>query len=508
MQPRLGPLLNWQWKFDSRRAGAWVPAAVSVFLILQSALTLAQLNVLPLPPGRVGFGPLRATSLFVALFSACNLASPSMEDRSSGTLGFLKIAGISPRVWVRFRSLGMILSFLRQWIFWCPIFMLIHALGGVTWTDLLWLLTSQWTVFLTVGSLAMLAARYAGTEAAVALSSLGFAFVSQILFFIPLILTGILALFQRHSFAPPDAPWALAFSQLSLVQACRSVPTTEFEWALAASSVALHLAAAWVLLRVQSRVLFVDVDTAMVVEEPAAPKADLKNNTRPSRRVTGDPLAWQACHVHCIHNLSSRVTMTVIACVAVGLLCGLVFSEPRSLAIIVGIVSLVTLAVLGFKSSDCLTRELTGGTLATLSLIPRDGREIYLGWAQGARQVAAPAYFAVALGLLVLVVVYPIAAPYWAGLIAFAVLLLPEAAFVSHVMARKQSFLDFDLTQLKESAWRLALVAGLFLIALVAGAIGGPWTAVIVFTLLALPVRRLLISNLAQLFARRVEFEQ
>ena len=506
MDPRIRTLLSWQLRFQSRRMLTWVFGGVYVLLPL---LLIAMSPNLPtMPPGQLPFRILQTVHALGAAVAAIVLAGQSMDDKPSGTLGFLKVANLAPGSWVTFRFLALFIGYLPIWILRIPIYVLVVSLGGVMWEDVLWLEAVQWAAFLSISCLALLVARYSTTGSSLAIATFLIVWLWQAVLYFPLIVTAILNLFQN---APPrtgDHPIAIAIGQLALPRYFWSRPSNATEWTMALLGIALHLILAFILLRMLAKTVFFNAGTEMATEEPALTRAERRSNTRPSRRVSDDPLAWQACHIHAGTNPQTRTSAVVIASFFVLALAFGVIDEvvPRSL--VIGVTCGMTLVILAFKPSDCLSREVKAKTLSTLALLPLDGREIYEGWRRGARRLARSAYIAAAGGGIILSIIVPEAAPFIWMVLAFAVLLLPEVAFLSNLMAKKVSFLEFDWAQLAVNFWIL-FVIGMMLAISLPIAIGiNPWAGLATFVGLLFVARSLFMTDFVGYMAERVEREQ
>jgi hypothetical protein len=254
--------------------------------------------------------------------------------------------------------------------------------------------------------------------------------------------------------------------------------------------------------------VYFNAGTEMATEQPPLTKAERRSTTRPSRRVSDDPLAWQVCHIHSGTNAQTRTSAVVVTSIFVLVLVFGVFDEVVPRSMVLGVACGLSLVILAFKPSDCFSREVKGKTLSTLALLPLDGREIYEGWRRGARRLARSTYVAVAAGGILLSVIVPEAAPYVWMVLAFAVLLLPEAAFLSTVMARKTSFLEFDFVQLFMNLWILFLIAVLLAISLPIAIGINAWAGLFTFIGLLFLARSLLMSDFAGYVADRMEREQ
>lgn len=506
MDPRFRTLLSWQLRFQSRRMSTWIFGGG--YLLVTLVMMLGSPDVPTIPPGQIPFQTLRTIHALAAVIFAIQLAGQSMDDNLSGTLGFLKVAHLESGSWVAFRMAAMILAYLPIWSVRLPIYSLVLSLGGVTLEEVLWLEAVQWVAFLTIGSVALLIARYSTTGSGLAILTLAIVGLFQLALNLPLIALAVWSLIQDRPFSASNHPWAVSMGQLSLSMWFWGFPRYVSSWWAAALGLALHLAMAVVFLRMLARVVFFNVGTEIVTHEPTATKAERKSTTRPSRRVPDDALAWQACHVHSAMSSEARASAVVFGSVCVLVLAFGVIQDviPRSL--VIGVACGTTLVVLAFKPSDCLSRELKGKTLSTLALIPLDGREIYEGWRRGARRLARPGYVAVVVGGILLSAINAEAAPYVWMVLVFAVLLLPEAAFLSNVLARQVSFLEFDFVQLFVNLWVLFLIGVLLAISLPVAIGINPWAGLVTFMGLTLLARSLLLSDFPRYVADRVEREQ
>jgi hypothetical protein len=224
--------------------------------------------------------------------------------------------------------------------------------------------------------------------------------------------------------------------------------------------------------------------------------------------VDDDALAWQACHVHSGLSLQARFTATLFSSSAV-LFCAFVtVHDPVLRSILIAVSCGFTLIVLAFKPSDCLSREVKGKTLSTLALLPLDGREIYQAWQRGARRMARSTYVAVAAGGIVLTVIAPDAAPFLWMAFAFAVVLLPEIAFLSNVLSQKTTFLDAFLDQVLMAIGIIALICVTLAISIPISMGFHPWAGLMTFVAISLAGRSLLMGELASFVADRIEREQ
>ena len=507
MDTRIRTLLSWQLRFQSRRMSTWMFGGGYVLVVLG----LIAISPKQLPPGIapavVPFGIVKTVHALAAFLFAMRGASQSLDDKLSGTLGFLKVSNLAPGSWVTFRFVAILLEFLPIWLLRLPVDTLIVSLGGVTLGEVVWLEAVSAVTFLTMSCLGLLIARFSTTGNAVFFGSLLVVGVLQLAFNLPLIAMAIWMLIENRPFSLANHAWAEFFSRLALPRYFWSMPGDSMQWWLAVASLALHLILGAVLLRMLVRTVYFEVGTEIVEETTAQTKADRKSTTRSSRRVWDDALAWQAVYVHCPHSANARLGMTLFAAAAIAVLLGIADNNVLR-TLLIGVPSGMALAVLAFKSSDCLTREIKGKTLSTLAMLPLDGQEIYGGWARGSRIIARQAYGAIGLAMLVMQYLAPDKAPYWAIVLAGTLLLLPEAAFVSNLLARKLSFLEFDFQQMFLSLWFVFLVAVVLVISLPVAIGLNAWAGLVTFIVLALGVRWLMTVDLAGYFALRVEREQ
>lgn len=485
----------------------WVYGAGYILLAL-GMIAIAPRNVPPgVAAGTVPFAALKTVHAMTAVFFAIHLAAHAMDDKSSGTLGFLKIANLSPRSWVAFRFLALLAGYAPVWIMRLPVYALVLSLGGILIEDVLWLEAIQGMAFLCLGCLALLVSRSSTTALNLGFATMLTAALWQVALYLPLIVIGVLKMIENRPLAAADYPWAGAISQLGLPRYFVVRPADSQQWTVAGLSILLHLILCGVLLSLLTRVLYVGAGTEMA-ETPMLTGAARRSNSRPSRRVWDDALAWQVCHVHCNHGSRARIGAAIFGAACVVALCFGVAKETVVRTLLVGVTSGVTLAVLAFKPSDCLSREVRGKTLSTLALLPLDGREIYQAWARGSRRMALPVYYVIAVGVVIMLLIAPERAPYWAMVLAATVLLLPEAAFLSNVLTRKVSFLKIDFVQVFVNLWSAFLI-GMVLVISLPVAIGvNPWLGLVTMIGLSLFVRWLLIVDCASYLAVRVEREQ
>jgi len=501
-------LLSWQLRFQSRRLTTWLLGG-GYLLVVLGAIAMSPKRLPPgVGAGVVSFKILMTIHTLATILLAVRFAAQSIDDKPSGTLGFLKIANVSPRSWIAFRAIAMVLDYLPVWVLRLPVYALVLSLGGVFLADVLWLEAVLAVAFLSLSCVALLIARYSTTGMAVAVGTFLSVALWHLFLVLPLVVLGIFSLVDKKPFAIADHPWAEAFSRLGLPRFVWTPPADAQQWTLAGISMAVHLAIAAFLLRLLARTVYVGAGTEMSDEAPTLTRADQKVNSRPSRRVSDDALAWQALHVHCPHGRRARIGGAVFAAACVLLLTFVVAKEPLPRTLLIGVSSGITLLVLAFKPSDCLSRELRGKTLSTLALLPLDGKEIYEGWARGSRQMAAPAYVAAALGAGILFVIAPDRVPYWGIVMAGAVLLLPEAAFVSNVLARKMPFLHIDWLQVAVNLWSVFVLGVLLAISLPIAFAVNAWAGLAVFIGCSFVARWLLTDNLARYMEVRVEREQ
>jgi len=506
MDPRMRTLLSWQLRFSPRRRSTWLFGGAYV------ALTFGLIAVWPGSPvlaaGRVPFRVLQSVHAAVAVIAAIVLAGQSIDDRASGTLGFLKIANIHPRTWVQFRFLAAVAAFLPIWVLRLPVYVLVFSLGGVTLHEFLWLEAVQWVAFLFVLGLSLLNARFSTTEAALGLATIGWLCLSQAVAYLPLIVLRLIGVVSGRPFLTWKFPWADSISELALARWFWTFPASPAGWGLAVAALAIHLGLASVLLRLLTRTVFFNADTTVVEPERAPTKAEEQSQTRPSRRVSDDPLAWQVCHVHTGFTEEGRITAVVFASALVLLLTFGVAEETVPRSLLIGVSCGLALVMLAFKPSDCLSREVSGKTLGTMALLPWDGQEIYEAWLRGSRELARPAYAAVAAGCVVMTILVPENAVYFLMVMVFAFVVLPDAAFLSNVVAGRSSLFTINLRQLLTHLWIgfLALLA--IGISLVVALVFQPWLGPATLIGLSFFIRSLIRKELVGRMAERIEREQ
>ena len=495
-------------RFQSRRLTTWLLGG-GYLLVVLGAIAMSPKRLPPgVGAGVVSFKILTTIHTLATILLAVRFAAQSIDDKPSGTLGFLKIANLSPRSWIAFRAIAMVLDYLPVWVLRLPVYALVLSLGGVFLEDVLWLEAVLTVGFVSLSCVGLLISRYSTTGTAVAIGTFLSIALWHLFLVLPMAVLGIISLVENKPLAVADHPWAQAFSQLALPRLIWSIPTGTEQWTLAGISITMHLAIGAFLLRLLARTVYVGAGTEMSDEAPTLTRADQKVNSRPSRRVSDDALAWQALHVHCSHSRRARIGSAVFAAACVLVLAFVVAKEDVPRTILIGVSSGITLLVLAFKPSDCLSRELRGKTLSTLALLPLDGKEIYEGWARGSRQMALPAYVATGLGAVLMLLIAPDRAPYWGLVMAGAVLLLPEAAFVSNVLARKVPFLHIDWLQVAVNLWSVFVLGVLLAISLPIAVAVNAWAGLAVFIGCSFVARWLLVDNLARYMELRVEREQ
>jgi len=397
----------------------------------------------------------------------------------------------------------MVLGYLPIWVLRVPIYTLILSLGGVQLEDVVWLEAVQWVAFLVVGCLALLLARYSTTGMGLAAATILVASFWQMILYFPLIVAAAIELFRDRPSGGELHSWAVTMGKLALPQYFLRLPSGLGEWTMALTSLGLHLGLALLLLRMLRRVVYFNVGTETATLDAAGTMAERRSATRPSRRVSDDPLAWQVRHVHSGRVQQGRTGAVVGAIVVLAIAFG-AFREAVPQSLVLGLACGFTVLILAFKPSECLTLEVKGKTLSTLALLPLDGREIYEGWLRGARHLARPLYVAVAIGGMLLTFLAPHAGPYVWMVLAFAVLLLPEAAFLSNLMANAKTPL---FVQLFLSLWTVFLIAVIVAISVLIAFSFSSWLALMAFAGLSLAIRPLLVENFAEHMADRVECE-
>jgi len=442
MLRHLGPLLYWQMRFDHRRVWTWLVGAA--YLLIVGPILLRFLMMIRWVPG----APLNGKTLFIGLTAFHWFLSPifaairgcrTTDDRVFGALALLKIADMPSGRWVAFRLLSVIVGFLPVWCLRLPFYVLAYHMGGLRIETILTAELLQWTCFLTVASASLFIARFFDTPQTARFIVFGLCLFFELMMMLPVrFLNGLALWLGPNPFPGYDAVELalMKLSRLSMLSQLWSPPVDADNWPLTLVAIAVHLAVASGALLLLRRAVFVGVGVDDAVGSRATERE--KNFTRPSRRCWDDALAWQAFQVHAGGSRTILAKIIAYGLFAVFLV-GVVSSQEWLIALLV-IAGMLSLAAANYKAQDCVTREIKGGTLSTLALLPYDGLEFYRGWARGARRLAIPDYLAAAFATLILLALFNNGTPVILSVL-FAVLLCSPFLFINGLVGFDWAYL-------------------------------------------------------------------
>ena len=169
-------LFNWSLRADVR--SIWphiVRAAFAVFMILSIGAAFAD-SLTMTGPGLLFFRSICVLNYFlIAVAGVSYFVSAVTEEKDSGTLALLRLAGVSPTQIVLGKSTSRLISSLMLLWIQLPFTFLAITLGGVTWRQIIacYLLLAAWMAFVAnVALLASVRCRTSGRAAALSFSIL------------------------------------------------------------------------------------------------------------------------------------------------------------------------------------------------------------------------------------------------------------------------------------------------------------------------------------------------
>jgi len=417
-------LLDYAARRQLRGLTLWLLCALYLAIVLVIVFPIAIFSA-PFGPQRI-FQSLQLLDFAIAVLVPAWAASRMVEDRVSGTLELMKVAGLAPEVWIGFRLLDIGATYLPIWVLRLPLYSLVLVTGGATMADILWSETVSWTVVIAHAQISLFLARRCRLERTVTTVSIALTILGNTLFFLPsyavLIATG-------RNLPVPEAfrQFASVLRELSLLSYVLNRPMTpEGQWKSAVALAIPFLLGVAATLRLR-RNLF--IDPALAAQE-----GNLAT-TRSSRRVWEDALAWQAAELHCVPQSKNRIFAWVTAA-GMAVLTFLP-SMGNSMIYAVGAWVIFSFATPGLAPATCAALERLHNTISSLALLPVGGKAIYDGWRRGGFVRRQEAWIAAGLGLLVLLWHQPLAAIGWAIAAVVAAYALPPIFFVESL--REQS---------------------------------------------------------------------
>ncbi|QDT53116.1 hypothetical protein Pan44_11310 [Caulifigura coniformis] len=400
---------------DLRHRTLWLVCALYLAIVLAIIYPLGIFSG-PTGPQRI-FQALQLLHFAIAVLVPAWVAGRLVEDRVSGMLELMKVAGLAPGQWIGFRLFHIAATYGSIWVLRLPLYSLVMATRGATMADILWAEVICAGVMLAHAQISLFLARGCRLERTVTTVSIVLTILGNALFFLP---SYAVQIATARQYAVPESirDSATILRELSLLNYVLSRPTTpEGQWkAAAALAIPLMLGvAATFFLR---RTLYVD---------PATGPGNVAG-TRPSRRVWDDALAWQAAEYHCVPQKKKRVIAWTIV---VAMVC-LTFlpSLSESMQYAVSVVMIFAFAAPGMAPATCSSLERLHNTISSLALLPLGGKAIYDGWKRGGAVRRAEGWIAAGLIFLGLMWNDPLAGMGWALAAVVAAYALPPIFFL------------------------------------------------------------------------------
>lgn len=387
---------------SSRRVDMVVISLVYVVLGLIQILAVWQFS-----PQKSGLELLHALTVLHAAMAALlgmRLAGDVAGDRSSGVVGLLFLSGVSAGTVVLAQWMHLLAVFIRIWIIRYPLLMLAYSLGGTTGTQILMAEALLLGIFVLTVSLGLLVGHYS-SDRTVLRGIFPLTWGIDLMLTIPSLMMGLLSYPPiQHSIRnwPQGAAamaglndvadWLLSFRVTTNLALILSVPQPT--WGCLRPLV-VHLGLAAVCVWSWRRVYFTCLDEAATGGSESGAQAawgdsELKSQSRPSRPVWDDALAWQAYYIHSRGHsntlVRSLLLVGILSTVLVLMLSGQ--EEFRSASVVILIASSALMMLVGqSKVSDCLQKEIRELTIASLLMTPHTSLELCEGWNRGARRL-------------------------------------------------------------------------------------------------------------------------
>ncbi len=354
------------------------------------------------------FQALTVVHAALAVLLAVRLAGDIAGDRAGGLVGLLYLSGIESKQVVLSRLLLVAASHLSVWLVRVPILVLAYHLGGTTLHQMLQVEALLIGHFCMTVSAGLLLAHYSPDRA-----------MSRMVVLLPPLLDLALSIpslivLALHSWTTINVPLSVEYA-FDCLGHLRTTTCLYNSWSSTAPSIvylcplALHFGIAALSLWAWRRVYYTCLDEAEVPPTPEntpQPLRPSQSQSRPSRPIWDDALAWQAYYVHTDgkHNVLAR-SLLIGGCLA-GTLFLTCLSDPayRGMGIFLLVFTTGLMMFVGRgKVSDCLQKEIKEKTLPSLLMTPHTAIELCDGWGRGAWKLMLPdlvLYAACLLGCL------------------------------------------------------------------------------------------------------------
>ncbi|MBX3443773.1 MAG: hypothetical protein KF774_15295 [Planctomyces sp.] len=496
-------LLHWQMQFDARRIALWLTGGIYLILAGWLVLTIvdsSRWNPFP-PAGIVAIQTLLHFHSLLAIGFGVFRASRMTEDRTAGVVGLVKLTGLRPRDWVLYRLLCVVVAWLPVWVLRWPLYAYVRTLGGWTMDEVWTAELLQWAALLTAASVTLLIARFCETPRATRFLAAGVLLLSQMLLALPEISIGVVTYVTSGAISVPAVVENASelLTRTTLLSQLWNRPVSMPAWRVTLASLGLHLGGSALALWALARTAFFRADTDESVG--AAPAERRSKQSRASRRVWDDALAWQCCEAHGGGRATVVLKSLLYLACGILLLALWVSRSPLYLGmLILGPVAGALIAV--FKPGDCISRELKAGTLSTLMLLPVTGRDLYDGWARGNRRLAIPDLLWVTATLTILMLqpesVLPLGVRLSILCACLTLLLAGPLLFINQLV-------HFHWMYLPAGCACMIPVVGIPVFSVILGTEGHLTVAVVFFMAYVLVARVILLSLIEEQVQRRAE---
>lgn len=375
---------------------------LTVIRVLYGGFALSLMHTISgLDPVNTGLSLLRAMTVVhtaLAILLAVRLSGDVAGSRNSGVLGLLALSGISPREAIASQLMLATTSFLSVWLIRVPILVLIFHLGGTTLWQILCIEILLLGLFGMILCTGLLWAHHT-VDRATARLTMAVPVVIELIFALPAVIST-----QLQSILLINVPaaldlWLQRFRGFGAFFGLYSAAKSLHPSLLCLLPVLVHTGLAWLSLWALRRVYFARLDEAVGTGGPdvePVTHSKPKSQSRPSRPVWNDALAWQAFHLHSNGRLNVAVRCCiVVVCVALMVAAGLSSDQSfQEQAIVYLLIASFGMLITGRgKVSDCLQREIKESTIPMLLLTPHTPLELCDGWGRGARRITRPDLF-------------------------------------------------------------------------------------------------------------------
>ncbi len=383
---------------ESRRIDSTVIRVLYAGFALSILYTVSNLPVggaRYIPAGRALLSAMTVVHAAMAVLLAVRLAGDVAGDRASGLVGLLYLSGIDSQSVVLARLLQVVTAFLSVWVVRVPLLVLAYHLGGTSLYQILQVEVLLLGLFGMTVSTGLLLAHYSPDRA-----------MSRMVFLLPPLLDfgltiPVLLVQILHYLTTVNVPLSVEYGidRLGSLRATSSLfhsLRTPYPSSVYLCPLVLQCGIAALSLWAWRRVYFTCLDEAAMPPTPEnapLPLRPSQSQSRPSRPVWDDGLAWQAYFIHTngTHNVLFR-SIGIGGCL-LGVIALVSMKEPNyrewGMALLIIPTGLMMLIGRGNVSS-CLQKEIKDQTLPSLLMTPHTPLEICDGWGRGAWKLMQP----------------------------------------------------------------------------------------------------------------------